>query len=103
MSTYCGILFSFVFFFNVTATTDIYTYSHTLSLHYALPICHLEVDGKSVSAAENVFPFRISWGKGGYYYVSDGKIRYRSGARLSTIDFAATLEDRKSTRLNSSH
>src|SRR3546814_10380215 len=29
---------SFVFF-NDTATTEIYTYGHTLSLHYALPIC----------------------------------------------------------------
>src|SRR3546814_15789840 len=27
------------FFFNDTATTEIYTYSHTLSLHDALPIC----------------------------------------------------------------
>src|SRR3546814_5351943 len=27
-----------VFFFNVTATTEIYTYLHTLSLHDALPI-----------------------------------------------------------------
>src|SRR3546814_20643774 len=26
-------------FFNVTATTKIYTYRHTLSLHDALPIC----------------------------------------------------------------
>src|SRR3546814_9071198 len=26
------------FFFNVTATTEIYTYCHTLSLHDALPI-----------------------------------------------------------------
>src|SRR3546814_12498037 len=28
----------FFFFFNVTATTEIYTYLHTLSLHDALPI-----------------------------------------------------------------
>src|SRR3546814_17157049 len=28
-----------VFFFNDTATTEIYTYGHTLSLHDALPIC----------------------------------------------------------------
>src|SRR3546814_9742762 len=28
----------FVFFFNVSATTEIYTYWHTLSLHDALPI-----------------------------------------------------------------
>src|SRR3546814_8590623 len=29
----------FFCFFNDTATTEIYTYGHTLSLHYALPIC----------------------------------------------------------------
>src|SRR3546814_13566778 len=29
------------FFLNVTATTDIYTYSHTLPLHVALPISGL--------------------------------------------------------------
>src|SRR3546814_16308257 len=28
------------FFFNDTATTEIYTYGHTLSLHDALPIYH---------------------------------------------------------------
>src|SRR3546814_12139512 len=28
-----------LFFFNDTATTEIYTYGHTLSLHDALPIC----------------------------------------------------------------
>src|SRR3546814_12361838 len=30
----------FLFFFNDTATTEIYTYCHTLSLHDALPIFH---------------------------------------------------------------
>src|SRR3546814_14070191 len=35
---------SFFCFFNDTATTEIYTYLHTLSLHDALPIC------KSVTA-----------------------------------------------------
>lgn len=54
---------------------------------------HLEIDGKTVSGTENVFPFRVSWGKNGsYYYVSDGRIRSRKGATLSTVDFAATLE-----------
>src|SRR3546814_15211063 len=40
-SQMCGLSISFVllFFFNVTATTEIYTYGHTLSLHDALPIC----------------------------------------------------------------
>src|SRR3546814_5363996 len=28
-----------IFFFNDTATTEIYSYCHTLSLHDALPIC----------------------------------------------------------------
>src|SRR3546814_17267036 len=33
----CSFLFLF-FFFNDTATTEIYTYRHTLSLHDSLPI-----------------------------------------------------------------
>ncbi|MEJ7926742.1 amidohydrolase family protein [Sphingobium sp. AN641] len=52
----------------------------------------LEIDGAVVSGSENVFPFRVSWNRGGYYYVSDGKIRHRAGKNLSTVDFAATLE-----------
>src|SRR3546814_18926855 len=31
-------MFCFCFFFKYTATTEIYTYGHTLSLHDALPI-----------------------------------------------------------------
>ena len=55
---------------------------------------HLEIDGKAVSGDENVFPFRVSWlpGKGGYYYVSDGKIRRRSGSRVKEVPFTAKLE-----------
>lgn len=56
----------------------------------------LEIDGKAVSGKENVFPFRASWlpGKGGFYYVSDGKIRHRSdvGARPRTVPFKAALQ-----------
>src|SRR3546814_13568845 len=36
------------FFFNDTATTEIYTYGHTLSLHDALPIWHLHDGGKKL-------------------------------------------------------
>src|SRR3546814_10298279 len=37
------------FFVNDTATTDIYTYLHTLSLHDALPICRTPaIDQRSV-------------------------------------------------------
>src|SRR3546814_14237297 len=36
----CAYFLSAAFvFFNATATTEIYTYCHTLSLHDALPIC----------------------------------------------------------------
>src|SRR5438034_9908385 len=38
-------LSSFVFFFNATATSDIYT----LSLHDALPICHAAADERQVA------------------------------------------------------
>ncbi|MDI1295057.1 MAG: amidohydrolase, partial [bacterium] len=52
----------------------------------------LEIDGTAVSGTENVFPFRVSWGKDGYYYVSDGKLRHRTGTRVATVPFSATLE-----------
>src|SRR5712675_2885042 len=64
MSERCSLVF---FFFNDTATTEIYT----LSLHDALPI------------------FR------------DGTLDARTGALDWAVDRAS--EDRKSTRLNSSH
>src|SRR3546814_20574386 len=43
---FCSFVFLFCFFFNETATTEIYTYLHTLSLHDALPIygIHLEAE-----------------------------------------------------------
>ncbi|MET0361161.1 MAG: LpqB family beta-propeller domain-containing protein [Sphingobium sp.] len=53
----------------------------------------LEIDGRTVSGNENVFPFRVSWLPGGaYYYVSDGLIR-RGGAKAgATVPFTARLE-----------
>src|SRR3546814_11677906 len=36
----------FFIFFNDTATTEIYTYFHTLSLHGALPILQATLDGQ---------------------------------------------------------
>jgi Tol biopolymer transport system component len=56
----------------------------------------LEIDGKAVSGKENVFPFRASWlpGKGGFYYVSDGKIHYRNdvGAKPKIVPFTAGMQ-----------
>src|SRR5688572_32586061 len=68
--------FLFFFFFNDTATTEIYT----LSLHDALPIC---LDGLHVGDRKLLVP---------------GELR---ADQLS--DPAGAEPDRKSTRLNSSH
>src|SRR2546428_3566263 len=66
------------FFFNDTATTEIYT----LSLHDALPI--------SVIIATGASPRKIGV-KGEQEFSAKG------------VSYCATCEDRKSTRLNSSH
>src|SRR5688572_31390307 len=63
------------FFFNDTATTEIYT----LSLHDALPILHSLITGPTYSCGTKILVAII-------------------GSRISSI-----CEDRKSTRLNSSH
>src|SRR5688572_32256053 len=71
------------FFFNDTATTEIYT----LSLHDALPIC--------------------GWNLGAGAQTSQGPLSFALSTRYSakTWDDAWILDlrDRKSTRLNSSH
>src|SRR2546426_12841291 len=67
------LLFFFFFFFNDTATTEIYT----LSLHDALPI----------------------------FFFKRGVVRTRSKnfGQLATGNATKDIQDRKSTRLNSSH
>src|SRR5256885_8749626 len=70
--------FLFFFFFNDTATTEIYT----LSLHDALPIC-LDCRGCHAGA--------------------DRAAALAAGAGAGRSPFAACGGDRKSTRLNSSH
>src|SRR5438034_10962990 len=70
------LLLSFFFFFNDTATTEIYT----LSLHDALPISCLVISpGGRVAELED------------------------PGEEIAVLDRAGDLLDRKSTRLNSSH
>src|SRR2546429_4565502 len=71
-------VFSF-FFFNDTATTEIYT----LSLHDALPIW---LSGSTYTEA-------VSWGK---------FVPREEGGQFAEVFDDATV-DRKSTRLNSSH
>src|SRR2546430_14472300 len=74
-----GYCFTCFFFFNDTATTEIYT----LSLHDALPICRLA-------------------------YPPDGGRRQRiadgdDAVGIEAVHEPAEQQDRKSTRLNSSH
>src|SRR3712207_7850273 len=75
------------FFFNDTATTEIYT----LSLHDALPIW-------------NIYPFHFS--DGDNYYSDNDEVVRLADELISTCNlfgYGEIGEDRKSTRLNSSH
>src|SRR3712207_9272891 len=82
-----------IFFFNDTATTEIYT----LSLHDALPILAIDLDGfKTVNdqsgyAAGDVLLRRTARAISGGVRDHDLVVRWGGD------------EDRKSTRLNSSH
>ena len=70
---------SFFFFFNDTATTEIYT----LSLHDALPICFLSSRGMR------------------FFYTP--KEKSEALMNMGKLGVLELKEDRKSTRLNSSH
>src|SRR3712207_7847826 len=73
-----------LFFFNDTATTEIYT----LSLHDALPICRYVVATGGNAEAARIAGIRVQRMKFAVYLISAA---------------CAGLADRKSTRLNSSH
>src|SRR3712207_9061578 len=80
--------FSLFFFFNDTATTEIYT----LSLHDALPICgstSLAWENSEVSPVALLVAVAVKNCPTGTFWV---------GAKVKEA-----LPDRKSTRLNSSH
>src|SRR2546429_6861765 len=77
----------FFFFFNDTATTEIYT----LSLHDALPICDV-----SLSEARTLTPEQIN------FILGDSESDDAYDAPIPNIESVNT-RDRKSTRLNSSH
>src|SRR2546426_6846400 len=84
-------MFLLFFFFNDTATTEIYT----LSLHDALPISKLSAISESTSA-----PFTAA-GHG----CTSGKFKVRpcSSSPCDSPVGRSASTDRKSTRLNSSH
>src|SRR3712207_7692944 len=77
------------FFFNDTATTEIYT----LSLHDALPIFLLRMRGTAKIGNRTAVT------------VAAMRIRMRSSTRVRPLRLipGCSHEDRKSTRLNSSH
>src|SRR5258707_15216551 len=76
-------LMLFIFFFNDTATTEIYT----LSLHDALPIFDKDIRNELRAGSDP-------------YFASHDAV----GADLGElVDKGVAVEDRKSTRLNSSH
>src|SRR2546430_9861458 len=86
----CSLLISFFFFFNDTATTEIYT----LSLHDALPIWD-EVSPVAPPREPGEFA------RGAVRRDNEGR-GHRTRVGLEP-DVARTEVDRKSTRLNSSH
>src|SRR5687768_18057629 len=86
----CFLLSLIFFFFNDTATTEIYT----LSLHDALPISQCFAEGQQAALACGVVPERLLYRELGLGHgLCDAVEQPRHGAR----------RDRKSTRLNSSH
>src|SRR3712207_9392568 len=85
----CSSLPVIIFFFNDTATTEIYT----LSLHDALPI-FVQVDGDDVEA-------HVARAREPAHGVEVRAVVVHDRARR--LENARDLLDRKSTRLNSSH
>src|SRR3712207_7731655 len=80
----------YLFFFNDTATTEIYT----LSLHDALPI------SPGATACRRSCPTPTSGNRRWPWTVADSA---NSGSRRCRSFAASSCRDRKSTRLNSSH
>src|SRR3546814_16696474 len=97
----CGV----IFFLNDSATTEIYTYCHTLSRHDALPILgHRRQRERQIlrelEKGTAVIPVMV-----GHMY-KDLDPRLTGAAGRSVLAHLIDLEargDRKSTRLNSSH
>src|SRR2546426_3251269 len=85
--------FSFFFFFNDTATTEIYT----LSLHDALPISNRILRSCELWGRDGGLAARCIWMNRAAFQTLFIKLRPASQR------FSSNKIDRKSTRLNSSH
>src|SRR3546814_15365390 len=111
------------FFFMDTATTDIDTYGHTLSLHDALPIFDDALRARAIEPARArpgidvvpTLPLHRLQARLGRLGIDSAAYAERTGLALvaepAWLAFAGPdrfgralwLQDRKSTRLNSSH
>src|SRR3546814_10974260 len=104
----CGFLVHFLFFID-TATTESYTYCHTLPLPDALPIClyrRPDGDGRPRCDPPRAAGIAGRDRRGARNRMARGP-RRRCAARDEFVPrrerHTATARDRKSTRLNSSH
>src|SRR2546427_3324638 len=84
-------MMAFVFFFNDTATTEIYT----LSLHDALPISCAEITSMLLATP--------AWKRSRAWRTSSSASLTPRLATSTSFRAERRLRDRKSTRLNSSH
>src|SRR3546814_19872993 len=111
-------MFVLICFFKDTATTENYTYGHTLSLHDALPISRIPTACRrlvltaiaikrallSVSDKTGIVDLgKALAGKGVELVSTGGTAKALRDAGLTVRDIADLTGDRKSTRLNSSH
>src|SRR3546814_20918533 len=87
------------FFFNATATTEIYTYCHTLSLHYALPLSLVNMSSLLLAPLGGLLGLLIA-GMEVSMPVYIGLLMLSASSRKTR---SCSSTDRKSTRLNSSH
>src|SRR3546814_15090212 len=93
------------FFVHETPTTELYTYSHTLSLHVALPIYRCRRPSRPRHPALSFFSRPRRSGHGLRLHARRQRPppfdRRRAGRGAAVA--LHPPEDRKSTRLNSSH
>src|SRR3546814_11285585 len=105
-----------VFFFYDSATTEIYKYRHTLSLHDALPICNLStpvafppddeqvalLQEKGLAHERDYLAHLKAGGRTVVEIAGDASVEEKAARTRAALREGPDV-DRKSTRLNSSH
>src|SRR3546814_16326326 len=93
-------LICFILMLNYTATTDLYPYLHTLSLHVALPISLYK---GQPSLLANCYHRPTAYRTHILAAIDLDGIPAPVSAVSGAVAISASASDRKSTRLNSSH